>query len=135
MIGDVDRRMGSYIAAWCDHDVAALLDHFTDDAVYADAALGVAKKGRDEIGAFMRFFFDCYEDVAYVRRDAFGTGDRIAWEWTLSARYAKTSHTGIEARGQRISIDGCSIIGLRGELIARNTDYWNYATMAEQIGS
>lgn len=127
--------ISGYIAAWSAHDVPALLRHFAEDAVYADAALGVAKTGHEQIGAFMAFFFDCYHDVAYACRSALSEGDALAWEWTLTARYAKTSHTGIPANGQPIRIEGCSILRLRDGLIVNNTDYWNYDTMAKQIAA
>lgn len=122
-----------YVDAWNAHDVAALLDHFTADAVYADAAIGVAKHGHQEIGDFMRFFFDCYADVHYTCRHAFRDDDRLAWEWTLRAAYVRTSHTGVVATGQRVTLNGASILRMEGDRCAHNTDYWNYATMAAQI--
>lgn len=124
-----------YVKAWNAHDVPALLGHFLEDAIYEDAAIGMAKTGHAAIGEFMNFFFDCYANVTYTCRDTFRTDDRIVWQWTLRANYVKTSHTGVVATGQAVTLNGASILMMQGDRCAHNIDYWNYASMAQQIGA
>lgn len=124
-----------YMAAMNRHDVQGVLQHFADDASYEDAAIGTARRGRAQIEEFVAFFFHCYEGVTYTLHSVVGDSERIAWEWTLTARYSRTSHTGVVANGQRINVRGASFARLQGGRIEWNTDYWDIGTMRRQIES
>jgi steroid delta-isomerase-like uncharacterized protein len=125
----------AYIEAMNRHDVAALMAFFADEATYEDAAMGIVRRGRAQIEEFINFFFHCYDGVTYTLRNTVGSGDSIAWEWTLDAKYARTSHTGVVATGQNISVRGASFVRLHDGKVVSNTDYWDIGTMRSQIES
>jgi steroid delta-isomerase-like uncharacterized protein len=125
----------NYIAAMNRHDVAAVLACYANDACYEDAAIGVVRRGHTEMEEFIAFFFRCYHNVTYTVHSVVGGEDRVGYEWTLEANYAQTSHTGIPATGQKISLRGASFMRLRDGLGVWNTDYWDIGTMRRQIES
>jgi steroid delta-isomerase-like uncharacterized protein len=125
----------NYIKAMNSHNVDAVVAFFTEDAAYEDAALAIVRRGRNELAEFVRFFFDCYHNVEYTPHSIVGNNDRIAWEWTLNCNYSKTSHTGIPANGQRISIRGSSFMTLENNRCKWNTDYWDIGTLRKQMES
>jgi hypothetical protein len=55
--------------------------------------------GRSQIEEFVTYFFHCYHNVTYTPRGAVGDRQGVAWEWTLEANYARTSHTGVPGNG------------------------------------
>ena len=122
-----------YITAMNRHDVAAVLGFYAGDAAYEDAAIGTVRRGRAQIEEFITFFFHCYHNVRYTPQGVVGNGERIAWEWTLEGNYARTSHTGIPATGQKIRVRGASFMRLQDSLAVWNTDYWDIGTMRRQI--
>jgi steroid delta-isomerase-like uncharacterized protein len=125
----------NYLAAMNRHDVQAVLAFYADDASYEDAAIGVVRRGRAEMEEFIAFFFRCYHNVTYTLHSVVSSEDRVAYEWTLDANYAQTSHTGIPATGQKISVRGASFMRLRDGVSVWNTDYWDIGTMRRQIES
>jgi steroid delta-isomerase-like uncharacterized protein len=128
-----EKFVADYIDAMNRHDVQGVLGFFTPDAAYEDAAIGVVRRGRSEVEEFVTFFFHCYHDVHYTLHGVVGDALRIAWEWTLEAHYARTSHTGVPATGQKIKVRGASFMRLRDSLACWNTDYWDIGTMRRQI--
>jgi steroid delta-isomerase-like uncharacterized protein len=123
----------NYIAAMNRHDVKAVLAFFVDDAAYEDAAIGTVRRGRAAIEEFVAFFFRCYQNVTYTLHSIVSGDDRVAFEWTLEANYCQTSHTGVPATGQKISVRGASFMQLRDGLSVWNTDYWDIGTMRRQL--
>jgi steroid delta-isomerase-like uncharacterized protein len=125
--------VADYIAAMNRHDVQGVVNFFADDSTYEDAAIGTVRRGRAEIEEFVAFFFSCYEDVKYTPHSVVGDDERIAWEWTLEANYARTSHTGVPATGQKVCVRGASFMRVRDSVAVWNTDYWDINTMRRQI--
>ena len=127
--------VSDFFAALNRHDIPSALKFFAPDAAYEDAALGVIKRGHEEIGKFFGVLFDCYANVHHTLHNAVGDEERIAWEWTLEANYVRTSYTGIAASGQKISVRGASFARFEGGRVVWHTDYWDIATMRRQIES
>ncbi len=133
MSTSASKFVDDYVAAMNSHAAPSVLRFFDDHATYDDAALGTLKRGHAQILEFVSFFFHCYQNVQYTRNSAVGSADRIAWEWTLTGNYARTSHTGIVATGQPIRVRGSSFMTLRDDRILWNTDYWDIGTIRRQI--
>ena len=133
----MQRSPGEFVSAYVEamnrHDVEGVLNFFSEDAAYEDVAIGVVRRGRPQIEEFVTFFFHCYHNVTYTPRSAVGDRQGVAWEWTLEANYARTSHTGVPATGQKICVRGASFMRLRDGRVLWNTDYWNIGTMRSQI--
>ena len=90
----------------------------------------VEAMNRHDVEGVLNFFYEdaAYEDVAIgvVRLGR-------SQIWTLEANYARTSHTGVPATGQKICVRGASFMRLRDGRVLWNTDYWNIGTMRSQI--
>jgi steroid delta-isomerase-like uncharacterized protein len=125
--------VADYIAAMNRHDVEGVMSCFADDSAYEDAAIGAVRRGRAEIEEFVAFFLHCYQGVKYTLHSVVGDDERIAWEWTLEATYARISHTGVPATGQKVRLRGASFMRVRDSLAVWNTDYWDINTMRRQI--
>jgi ketosteroid isomerase-like protein len=105
------------------HDLAGILSHFADDAVF-DSPRGPDPWGRRyvgkaEIGRAFEGRFAGIPDVRYQDDDHFVDGDRGASEWTLS---------GTTTEAQRIEIRGCDLWILRDGKVFKKDSYWKLRT-------
>jgi steroid delta-isomerase-like uncharacterized protein len=127
-------RLLDYLAAWNAHDVDRLLTFFTDDGVYEDVALARVNKGKGEIRSFFEEAFLAFPDF-HLKDDGatvLPDGKYVA-EWTMSG-----THDGdlpmLPATHKSFSVRGVSVGETSGDLITRNSDYWNMAEFLVHIG-
>ncbi len=89
----------------------------------------IAAMNRYDVQGVLSFFADdsAYEDAAIgaVRRGRAEIEEFVA--------YARTSHTGVPATGQKVCLRGASFMRVRDSLAVWNTDYWDINTMRRQI--
>ena len=102
---EMSMRMLRAIAAGFDgHDLAEILEHFADDAVFESPRgrdpWGQRFVGKDEIRRAFAARFSGIPDVRYQQDDHFVDGDRGASEWTLS---------GTTTEGDRLEVRGCDL--------------------------
>ena len=101
------------------HDAAAILEDFTDDAVF-DAprgpdAGGTRYEGREAIEAAFEQRFAGIPDIRYEDERSFVAGDRGVSEWTIRG------HT---ADGAAIEVRGCDLWEFEGAKVRRKDSYW-----------
>ena len=122
-----------YYAAFNSRDWNKVAALFTDDCVYEDAALGRVCHGKQELKAMIDELNIFRADgPRFELRSAFVSGDWMASEWIMSG--ADTGNIpGMKAAGKKYSIRGASISELRKGKISRNTDYWDKATLQQQV--
>lgn len=123
-----------YLDAWNRHAVDNLLAQFTDDATYADVALGQSHSGK----VAMREFFASMErefssDYRFEAGLMVITDSAYAAEWVMRGTHDRSSAM-LPATGKSYAIHGASIGELRDGKIARNTDYWNMTEFLVQVG-
>ena len=133
MATDVERMFEDYLAAWNAHDVEKIASFFTDDCVYEDVARGAVNRGKEELKAFVSAFFAAVPDVQFEVKSGFGAGDWAGSEWIMTGTRTGAM-PGIPATGKSFSIRGASITELQEGKIRRNTDYWNLASLLQQLG-
>ncbi|MFT4518669.1 MAG: limonene-1,2-epoxide hydrolase [Halioglobus sp.] len=56
----------SFIKAWCEHDLDAIMDHFTEDAAYANIPMGPPHVGKADIRAFIEGFISMASEINFV---------------------------------------------------------------------
>lgn len=56
----------SFIKAWCDLDLEAILDHFTEDAAYANVPMGPPHVGKDAIREFIGGFISTCTEIEFI---------------------------------------------------------------------
>jgi ketosteroid isomerase-like protein len=110
-------------AAFDRHDLAGIIAHFADDAIFegprGPEAWGQRFVGRDAIRAAFAGRFEGIPDVRYGGDAHFVDGDRGASEWTL---------TGTTTTGQRIEVRGCDLWTFRDGKIVKKDSFWKIRT-------
>ncbi|WP_062430837.1 ester cyclase [Herbidospora daliensis] len=121
-----------------DHDIARMLDLFTEDAAYVSPA-GLAE-GRDQIVWLFEQFFRGFPDLRLtVWYEAIDTDNPLIVEWTATG-----THTGpfllpdgrdLEATGRRITLRGtcASFVDDDGK-IATHREYFDQLELFSQLG-
>jgi steroid delta-isomerase-like uncharacterized protein len=115
--------------AWNSHDPDALVALFTEDVVYEDVTLGVVNHGTAELRAFAEGVFTAIPDVNFPVVSSVLKGGHGFVEWIFNG-----TDVGLYGTGKTFSLRGASIIEVHGEKIARQSDYWDLATLLRQIG-
>jgi steroid delta-isomerase-like uncharacterized protein len=103
------------------HDLARILEHFTDDAVFESPRgpepYGTRYVGKEAVRAGLAKRFEGIPDVHYGddRHFVSADGTRGVSEWTL---------TGTTIDGQRLEVRGCDLWTFRDGRIAVKDSYW-----------
>ena len=105
------------------HDLDAIMEHFTDDAVFESPRgadrFGTRFEGRAAVREGFAGRFSGIPDVRYRDDVHFVDGDRGASEWTLS---------GTTTDGQRIEVRGCDLWTFRDGKVVKKDSYWKIRT-------
>jgi hypothetical protein len=107
------------LAGFNAHDLDAILDEFTDDAIF-DAPRGAGPGGRRFTGrsairnAFAQRFAGI-PDIRYEDARDVVAGDRGFSEWTIR---------GTTADGQPIEVRGCDLWEFDGSRVRRKDSFW-----------
>ena len=56
----------SFIKAWCDRDLDAIMDHFTEDALYTNIPMGPPNVGKSNIRAFIEGFIGTTAEINFI---------------------------------------------------------------------
>jgi steroid delta-isomerase-like uncharacterized protein len=107
---------------------------YTDDCIKEDIAIGKATRGKEEMKALISGAFTAMPDMNIELVTIFNSGNWAATEWTMSGSYSNNFPGMPPATGKKFSVRGASIMELRNGEISRISDYWNYASLLEQVG-
>jgi steroid delta-isomerase-like uncharacterized protein len=111
-----------------DKDILAS-DVFTEDIMYQDVPLGVVVDGAKAFQAFAQSVFTTFPQSTFtlVKSSCRGQQGFIEWRWSAM------DDPGFFRTMNQIDVQGVAIIEIHGNRIARNTDYWDYATVLRQL--
>jgi len=133
MTTDVEKMLRDYYEVWNSHDVERITSFLADEFLYEDVPAGVAHRNKDEFKASWRDFFAACPDFRVEWKTLFVAGDWAAAESVMTA-----THTGdfpmLPATGKSVSVRAASIIEMQGDKIKRNTNYFNMASLMQQLG-
>jgi len=112
--------LDDYIEAWNAQNISAICQYFTDDVQYTDQAVGKTFDF-NSVQVFLDNFIRNYSegfnvDITYFHENT--EAETLAYEWDVS---------GTSKAGAKMSIQGATMIKMRGEKILNNVDYWNLA--------
>jgi len=122
-----------YTEAWNSHDTEKTVSFFTDDCVYEELGIGVVKRGKEELRAFINGFFTAFPDTNFELTSSFISGNWYCGEWVWTGTH-KGNMAGLPATGKRFSIRGVSVGELKEGKIKRNSDYYNKMDLLQQLG-
>ena len=123
---DDQELLDAWAEAWSSgsgEEVAAL---FAEDGVYEDVTFEETVEGRDEIAAYLQGFFDTGRDFRQTNEATAATPDGFVVQFRYEFTHAAT--------GNSVSYRGVSILEVADGQIARETDYYDEATVIRQQG-
>jgi ketosteroid isomerase-like protein len=101
------------------HDVAAIMEEFSDDCVFVSPRgpdpCGRRLEGRSAVSEGFAARFQGIPDVRYEGRGDFVAGERGVSEWTL---------TGTTTEGRRLEVWGCDLWTFDGDRITCKNSFW-----------
>jgi steroid delta-isomerase-like uncharacterized protein len=135
---DLARFTARYLAAWNDHDAAAMGELVTDDIVWEDPSLPEPARGPAAVQAFMRDAWVAFPDLRFDEGDdphlSFA-GDKVAWRWRMrGTNTGPIDPPGFAPTGRAIEIDGVDLWTMRDGRIARYRAFWDFNALAIQLG-
>jgi steroid delta-isomerase-like uncharacterized protein len=130
---DVKRILEEYLAAMNAHDVEKIASLFTEDGISEDVPMEIVHHGKEGVKANFSMEFTAFSDYKVEVKTIIVAGDYAATEAVMTA-----THTGdlpmLPATGKSVSVRAASIIEMRGDKIKRNSNYFNMASMMQQLG-
>ena len=121
--------MSQALSAWSTHDPDKVISFYTDDAVYEDVAFGEVNHGKTELRKFAAELFEEVPDIKLEVTSSSTYNGRGYVEWIFSG-----TDKGIYKTGKKFSVRGASVFEMRGGKCASNKDYYNAATIMQQVG-
>jgi len=131
--GNADQLSREISAAFASHDIEKILSLYTDDVVYEDVVVGKTNHGKDELRAFMKDFIGGAPDIKMELKSIIVSGDRFCMEGVFSGTQTG-NWADYPATGKSFSIRGVSVGELRDGKIKHNTDYYDGASLMQQLG-
>jgi steroid delta-isomerase-like uncharacterized protein len=133
MATDAGRILEDYLAALNAHDVERIASLFTEDCIFEDVPTGIAHYRKEGVKANFSMEFTAFSDYKVEIKTIIVAGEYAATEAVMSA-----THTGalpmLPATGKSVSVRAASVLEMRGDKIKRNSNYFNMASMMQQLG-
>lgn len=122
------------VAAWRAHDAVAVAGCYTPDAVHLDSGNPQSVHGREAIEARAGMFMTAFPDLGFETRSLSIDENRVVAEVALKGTH-DGDLMGIPPTGRRAQARACSVAHVGDDgLIARETTYWDYASLLRQLG-
>jgi steroid delta-isomerase-like uncharacterized protein len=137
--GNADALIAAWYAAWNAHDIAAVKQLVTGDAVLEepDAPPG-GHRGPEAIGAWMASWLRACPDLRLDEHERWVSADgaTVATWFTARAHFSgPLDPPGFAPTGTAIEIVGMDRTEIRDGLVARHQIFYDTATIARQIGA
>jgi steroid delta-isomerase-like uncharacterized protein len=123
----------AWTAAWNSHDVNAVAALFTEDALYEDVPTSAVNRGTGQLRAFAQFFLTTVPDLKVELVNSAAQSDLKGGHGVIEWIFSGTDQ-GLFKTGKKFSVRGVTVFDVAGGKIARNSDYWDLATMLRQLG-
>jgi steroid delta-isomerase-like uncharacterized protein len=118
-----------WIDGWNSPDPAKLVEAFTPDAYYRDVPSDAHYQGSAELRKLHKSFHDAVGGL-YVKLVAMHIrGGHGTIEWIFGG-----TDVGLYKTGKPFAVPGVSVIEVRNGHISRNLDYYDMASIMQQVG-
>ncbi len=110
--------------AWNRQDVEAVLERYTEDAVYRDPNTRGEVHGRDAMRRYLTALFSRWQ-MRWATRDffLFGEADGVAVLWRATLQPKDSD--------RKVEVDGMDLLLMEGDRVKRNEVYFDRAVLAE----
>ena len=108
--------INSFMAAWNAMDVDAVMDHFTDDAAYANIPMGPPHVGKEAIRAFIDGFMGTTTEINFIVHHQVDDGSGVV----MNERTDK-----LVMDGRTVELPVMGVFELSGGKIAGWRDYFD----------
>ncbi len=130
----------SLVEAWNNHDVEAMLEHLTDDVIWAEPTLEEPIRGKEAVAAHVKDTLGAYPDLRVLKEDfhVFADTDEGVGvsTWTLKATNTGASkETGIPATGKQVTLSGTNLFKFRGDQIKEYVLVYDALNLLQQLGA
>lgn len=120
------------LAAYNQHDLAAVAGCYRDDATHVDVASGRPKVGPDAIAAGLGSLLAAFPDAAWHVEGAVEDGDVTAVRYRLTGTL-QGPFGGFEPHGQALELPGVLWLELSAGSIVRSADFWDSGSFSKQM--
>jgi len=134
-MGEIPPIIQAWVDAWNSGDPETLLALFTADAMWEEVPFGEASTGTDELRAAFTNEFTTFNPITVMPKVAFQTETMAAAEVVFSGTYATTAEGLPPAAGQTFDVPTAVIFELDGDLIRRESDYFDAYSLLIQLGA
>ena len=115
-----------------DLDAIAAIDH---PDVLADFVAVGRLTGREEVRAFFAEAIATIPDLSLTVEATYEVGDVVTVQWSAAGTFnGRGTFQGIRPTGRHVEWRGCDVMEFEGDLLRRNTVYYDGLTFARQIG-
>ena len=106
---------------------------FSDDCEFVSVASGARFRGTESMLHGLREFAEAFPDWTVEVANVVASGPYVATEWTTTGTH-EGMFRGESPTGIRFRRDGCSVAEVHSGRIVRYRDYYDRATLLEQLG-
>ncbi len=117
----------AYVAAWNNHDLAAVDRLIAADGVHEDIPNAVHAKGPQQVKEFMKSIIAMEPDYKWHVDRVIVSGSTIVAEWTWTATFTGDGPYG-PAKNVPVSGRGTSVVDIENGRIKQFTDYYDTLT-------
>src|SRR5688500_2256511 len=118
---------------WNDHNIPRLLEHYDDEIVWVNVAMGERHEGKEAVGAFLGRLFTGIPDLELHVTLRLPRGRYVAEEYRIRGHH-RGSLFGVPASGRYLDIPCVSMVELRNGKLLEDHFYWDSATALRQAG-
>lgn len=122
----------SYYAAMNSGDQDSVWQFFAPDVIYEDRAVCHVYNGLEEYKNFATAYVGAL-GLKFYLEDIHATDRGFGIAWRMDGTH-KADLPGLPATGKSFSVQGSTIATVEDGVIKHNIDYWNLATLLEQLG-
>lgn len=125
------KLVNQWIAAFNEHDVAAIVALYADEAELFDTGMKHPRRGRREIERWFTTRFRSMASITYTPSSQIFGVEQAAVTWTTRGRSPRL--LGQAWLSRPFQVDGVSIFTLRNGLIEKQRGYYDHVSVVEQI--
>lgn len=133
---DAKTIVANYLATWNAHDATATANKLDENIRYYDAALDKTYIGRETakkniIESFMNAVPNYYWNVVGF---PVISGNQVTFEWVMGGKNTGVWADGTKGKGKTFRIIGMSSFTIEGDLIVKQSDYYDALSFYKQLG-